>query len=74
MLLNNDMLILPLERVIHSIMTAMIVVEAILGFVAIRTMVNAQMVKFHMQQFVDLDDVDEDQFNNMYTQNNFRAD
>ena len=72
MLLNDDMLILPLERVVHSVMAAMIVIEAVLGFVAIRTMVNAQMVKFHMQQFVDLDDVDEDQFNNMYAQNNMK--
>ena len=66
LLLNEATIILPLERAVHIVMTCFIVVEVILGFFAIRAMVTSQMVKFHLQQFTDLDDVDRQQFNNEF--------
>ena len=66
LLLNEATVILPLERAVNIIMTAFIVSEVIIGFFAIRTMVHAQMVKFHLRQFVDLDHVHHEQFNNEF--------
>ena len=66
LLFNEAAIILPMERAVNIIMTCFIVCEVLIGFFAIRTMVDAQMVKFHLQQFVDLDQVNHEHFNNEF--------
>ncbi len=58
LLLNEETTILPLERAVNIIMTAFIVVEVVIGYFAIRYMVNYQVTKFHLQQFTDFDQID----------------
>ena len=63
LLLNEATNILPLERAVHIVMTVFVVFEIIFGYFAIRAMVNYQVTKFHLQQFTDLQKVDN---NDMY--------
>lgn len=74
MLFNNDTIILPLERAMHIVLALFVVFESIMGYFSIRTMVNSQMVKFHLQQFTDLEEIQKDEimkghmYENRYTQ------
>ncbi|KAK7088258.1 transmembrane protein 17B-like [Littorina saxatilis] len=62
LLLNDDALLLPLERAVHIIKALFVVSEVIVGYFAIRVMVNYQVTKYHLQQFTDLEHVDEDSY------------
>lgn len=55
LVINNDALILPMERAVFIIETIFVVFEILCGFLAIRIMVNYQVTKFHLRQFTDLD-------------------
>ena len=66
LLLNSDTIILPLERAVHIVMTVFVAFEVVLGYFAIRAMVNSQMTKFHLQQFHDIRK--DAGFENRYTQ------
>jgi len=54
LLLNIQTIITPIEYAVNIVMTLFIVLEIIIGYFAIRTMVNYQVTKFHVQQFTDL--------------------
>ncbi|XP_025092218.1 transmembrane protein 17B-like [Pomacea canaliculata] len=58
LLFNTDALLLPLERAIHIVKALFVVSEVIVGYFAIRIMVNYQVTKYHLQQFTALDEVD----------------
>ena len=51
LLLNPGLNILPLEKAMNIVMTLFIVFQAICGYFAIRTMVNYQVIKFHLRDF-----------------------
>ncbi|XP_041853354.1 transmembrane protein 17B [Melanotaenia boesemani] len=50
-LLNEAILIQPLERGVHIVLTIFILTQAISGFVALRNMVRHTQDQFHLQQF-----------------------
>ena len=58
LLLNEDTKIMALERAVNIVMTCFVVFEVIVGYFAIRYLVNYQVTKFHLQQFEDLDQID----------------
>ncbi|XP_076453221.1 transmembrane protein 17B-like [Babylonia areolata] len=60
LLLNDEALLLPLERAVHIVKALFIVCEVVMGYFAIRIMVNYQVTKYHLQQFTDLEQVEED--------------
>lgn len=62
LLLNTDALLLPMERAVHIIKALFVVSEVIMGYFAIRVMVNYQVTKYHLQQFTDLEQVEEDSY------------
>ncbi len=62
LLLNNSMLVLPLERAVSIIETAFILFEIIAGYLAIRAMVNHQVAKFHLQNFSNLEELPADDY------------
>lgn len=62
LLLNSDAMLLPLERAVHIVKAIFVVSEAVMGYFAIRVMVNYQVTKYHLQQFTDLEQVDDDSY------------
>ncbi|KAL8610833.1 hypothetical protein ACOMHN_056688 [Nucella lapillus] len=60
LLLNDEAILLPMERAVHIIKALFIVSEVIVGYFAIRVMVNYQVTKYHLQQFTDLEQMEED--------------
>jgi transmembrane protein 17 len=59
LLLNEATIITPIERSVTIILTAFVLLEVLIGYFAIRTMVNSQVNKFHLQQFTDLEQIDD---------------
>ena len=59
LLLNEDCLILPLERAMNIVLFVFVALEAITGFFGIRAMVNYQVTKMHLQQFTDIHRIQE---------------
>ena len=59
---NESALILPLERAVHIVEGLFILFEIICGYVAIRTMVNYQVTKFHLRQFTDLEQMPDNEY------------
>jgi len=57
---NVNATLLPLERALHLIMGLFVLVEVVVGYLAIRSMVTYQVTKYHLQQFADLDQMDDD--------------
>lgn len=57
LLLNDAAIVTPFERSVTILMTIFYGLEVLIGYFAIRTMVNYQVTKFHMQQFVNLDQI-----------------
>jgi transmembrane protein 17 len=56
LLLNSATIVLPLERGVHTPMLVFLVVEILVGYWAIRTMVHAQAAKFHLMQFDEVEE------------------
>ncbi|XP_077996201.1 transmembrane protein 17-like [Glandiceps talaboti] len=54
--------VLPIEYSVHIIFIIFITFEIISGFVAIRVMADHQMTKFHLLQFDDLPDIEDDTY------------
>jgi len=50
LLLNSDLLILPLERSMNGIMFTFVVAELFFGFAALRRITKHQAKKFHLKQ------------------------
>ena len=50
LLLNEDLVILPMERATNFIMMIIIIVELIVGFIALRRITKHQAKKFHLHQ------------------------
>ena len=59
---NESALVLPLERGVHIVEALFVVFEIICGYVAIRTMVNYQVTKFHLRQFTDLEQMPDNEY------------
>ena len=59
LLFNEATIITPLERAATIIMSTFIVFEDVVGYFAIRAMVTSQVNKFHLQQFTNLEQIDE---------------
>lgn len=59
LLFNEATIITPLERAVTIIMTAFILFEDVVGYFAIRAMINSQVNKFHLQQFTNLEQLEE---------------
>ena len=51
LLLNEQTIITPIERSVTIFLTAFVLIEVVLGYFAIRAMVNSQVNKFPLQQF-----------------------
>lgn len=62
LLFNTQPLLLPLERAVHIVEALFVVFEVISGYFAIRTMVNYQVTKFHLRQFTDLENLQDDDY------------
>lgn len=63
LLLNESMLIMPMERAVNIIMAVFVLFETIQGYRVIKTMIGQQISKFHVQQFDDLVELQEMQEN-----------
>lgn len=50
LLFNEDLVILPMERAANALMVLMVVVELVVGFVALRRITRHQAKKFHLHQ------------------------
>merc|ERR1711953_1409342 len=50
LLVNEDLVILPMERATNVIMVAILVVELTVGFIALRRITEHQAKKFHLHQ------------------------
>ncbi len=48
--LNEDLILLPMERAANFLMVLMIVVELVAGFIALRRITRHQAKKFHLHQ------------------------
>lgn len=59
LLLNESMLIMPMERAVNIIMALFVVFETVQGYRVIKSMIEQQISKFHVQQFDDLTDLQE---------------
>ncbi|XP_002731785.1 transmembrane protein 17-like [Saccoglossus kowalevskii] len=57
---NQGSYILPIEYSIHIIFLLFIGFEILMGFIAIRVMADHQMTKFHLQQFDEIPDLEQD--------------
>jgi len=55
LLLNDGTIIMPLERAVHIVLTLMILIEIIASGITVASMTRRQATKFHLQQFVDLE-------------------
>lgn len=62
LLFYTQPLLLPLERAVHIVEAIFVVFEVICGYFAIRTMVNYQVTKFHLRQFTDLENLQDDDY------------
>ncbi|KAL2093298.1 hypothetical protein ACEWY4_010610 [Coilia grayii] len=52
-LFNESILVQPLERGVHIVLSLFILIEAVSGFVALREMVRHTESHFHLQQFAE---------------------
>ena len=52
LLLNTDLILVPLERAAGGVMMIMIITELVTGFMALREITRHQASKFHLQQFI----------------------
>ena len=52
LLLNTDLILVPLERAAGGVMMVMIITELVTGFIALRGITRHQANKFHLQQFI----------------------
>ena len=59
LLLNESMLIMPMERAVNIIMALFVLFETVQGYRVIKTMIDHQVSKFHVQQFDDLIELQE---------------
>ncbi|XP_063053057.1 transmembrane protein 17B [Engraulis encrasicolus] len=59
-LFNESMLVQPLERGVHIVLSLFILTEALAGFVALREMVRQTESHFHLQQFAGVQEPTED--------------
>ncbi|XP_070572094.1 transmembrane protein 17-like [Ptychodera flava] len=59
---NTGSFVLPIEYAIHIVFILFIAFEIGTGFVAIRVMADHQMTKFHLQQFDDLEQIDDNTY------------
>ena len=59
LLFNEATIITPLERAVTIVMTAFVLFEDVAGFFALRAMIHNQVNKFHLQQFSNLEPVEE---------------
>lgn len=50
LLMNEDLVILPMERAANCIMVIIVVIELIVGFLALRKITRHQAKKFHLHQ------------------------
>ncbi|XP_005102655.1 transmembrane protein 17B [Aplysia californica] len=57
--INDSAILLPMERALHLIMGIFVLFEVVIGYFAIRAMVNYQVTKYHLQQFSDLENMDD---------------
>ena len=48
--LNEDLILLPMERAANLIMVLIILIELIVGFIALRKITRHQAKKFHLHQ------------------------
>lgn len=58
LLLNEATIITPFERSVTILMTVFIALEIIIGFFAMRYLFKYEATKFHMQQFTNLEQID----------------
>ena len=58
LLATNKALPSPLERSVHFVQLTFILFEAVSGYFALRRMTHHQIMKFHLQQFDDIFDID----------------
>ncbi|KAK2574446.1 Transmembrane protein 17 [Acropora cervicornis] len=65
LLLNDSMLIMPMERAVNIIMAVFVLFEAIQGYRVIKKMIEQQASKFHVQQFDNLIEMQEMQEESM---------
>nr|KAG5702335.1 hypothetical protein BaRGS_003002 [Batillaria attramentaria] len=59
LVINDGAILLPLERAVHIVKALFVFSEVIVGYLAIRVMVNYQVTKYHLQQFTDLEQLDD---------------
>jgi len=59
LLLNEAIIITPIERAATIVMAAIILLEDLITYFAIRAMVNSQVNKFHLQPFTNLEQIDD---------------
>lgn len=59
LLLNESMLIMPMERAVNIIMAVFVLFETVQGYRVIKTMIDHQVSKFHVQQFDELIELQE---------------
>lgn len=59
LLLNESMLIMPMERAVNIIMAVFVLFETVQGYRVIKAMIGQQVSKFHVQQFDDLIELQE---------------
>ena len=52
LLLNTDLILVPLERAAGGVMMVMVIAELVTGFMALREITRHQASKFHLQQFI----------------------
>jgi transmembrane protein 17 len=71
LLLNEATLITPFERAMHIVFTCFVLFEVIVGYFAIRAMVDYQVTKFHLQQFTDMEHIQDVQFENYTYENRY---
>ena len=56
---NESMLIMPMERAVNIIMALFVLFETVQGYRVIKSMIEQQISKFHVQQFDDLIELQE---------------
>ena len=59
LLLNESMLIMPMERAVNIIMALFVLFETVQGYRVIKSMIEQQISKFHVQQFDDFTELQE---------------
>lgn len=58
LLLNEATIITPFERSVTILLTVFIILEIIIGFIAMRYLFKYEATKFHMLQFTNLEQID----------------